>query len=78
MEKYNEDLPDITGLNRDGNKLVIDAGDVSLYVSRQLDGSMSISKIGGPVVQESIVVSEINNLLNALDKVLKQSDKDHL
>lgn len=78
MEKYNEDLPDITGLNRDGNKLVIDAGDVSLYVSRQLDGSMSISKIGGPVVQESIVVSEINNLLSALDKVLKQSDKDHL
>ena len=78
MEKYNEDLPDITGLNRDGNKLVIDAGDISLYVSRQLDGSMSISKIGGPVVQESIVVSEINNLLNALDKVLKQSDKDHL
>ena len=78
MEKYNEDLPDITGLNRDGNKLVIDAGDISLYVSRQLDGSMSISKIGGPVVQESIVVSEINNLLSALDKVLKQSDKDHL
>lgn len=78
MEKYNEDLPDITGLNRDGNKLVIDAGDISLYVSRQLDGSMSISKIGGPVVQESIVVSEINNLLIALDKVLKQSDKDHL
>lgn len=78
MEKYNEDLPDITGLNRDGNKLVIDARDVSLYVSRQLDGSMSISKIGGPVVQESIVVSEINNLLSALDKVLKQSDKDHL
>lgn len=78
MEKYNEDLPDITGLNRDGNKLVIDAGDVSLHVSRQLDGSMSISKIGGPVVQESIVVSEINNLLSALDKVLKQSDKDHL
>lgn len=78
MEKYNEDLPDITGFNRDGNKLVIDAGDISLYVSRQLDGSMSISKIGGPVVQESIVVSEINNLLSALDKVLKQSDKDHL
>lgn len=78
MEKYNEDLPDIIGLNRDGNKLVIDAGDISLYVSRQLDGSMSISKIGGPVVQESIVVSEINNLLSALDKVLKQSDKDHL
>lgn len=78
MEKYNEDLPDITGLNRDGNKLVIDAGDISLYVSRQLDGSMSISKIGGPVVQESIVVSEINNLLSALDGVLKQSDKDHL
>lgn len=78
MKKYNEDLPDITGLNRDGNKLVIDAGDISLYVSRQLDGSMSISKIGGPVVQESIVVSEINNLLSALDKVLKQSDKDHL
>lgn len=78
MEKYNEDLPDITGLNRDGNKLVIDVGDISLYVSRQLDGSMSISKIGGPVVQESIVVSEINNLLSALDKVLKQSDKDHL
>lgn len=78
MEKYNEELSDITGLNRDGNKLVIDVGDVSLYVSRQLDGSMSISKIGGPVVQESIVVSEINNLLSALDKVLKQSDKDHL
>lgn len=78
MEKYNEDLPDIIGLNRDGNKLVIDAGDISLYVSRQLDGSMSISKIGGPVVQESIVVSEINNLLSVLDKVLKQSDKDHL
>lgn len=78
MEKYNEELPDITGLNRDGNKLVIDAGQVSLYVSRQLDGSMSISKIGGPVVQESIVVSEVNNLLSALDKVLKQPDKDHL
>ena len=78
IEKYNEELPDITGLNRDGNKLVIDAGDVSLYVSRQLDGSMSISKIGGPIVQESIVVSEINNLLSALDKVLKQADKDHL
>ena len=78
MEKYNEELSDITGLNRDGNKLVIDAGDVSLYVSRQLDGSMSISKIGGPVIQESIVVSEINNLLSALDGVLKQSDKDHL
>ena len=78
MEKYNEELPDITGLNRDGNKLVIDAGDVSLYVSRQLDGSMSVSKIGGPVIQESIVVSEVNDLLNALDKVLKQSDKDHL
>lgn len=78
MEKYNEELSDITGLNRDGNKLVIDARDVSLYVSRQLDGSMSISKIGGPVIHESIVVSEINNLLSALDKVLKQSDKDHL
>ena len=78
MEKYNDELPDITGLNRDGNKLVIDAGDISLYVSRQLDGSMSISKIGGPVIQESIVVSEVNNLLSALDGILKQSDKDHL
>ena len=77
-EKYKEDLPDITGITRDGNKLLIDAGDVSLEVSRQLDGSMSISKKGGPVVQESIVVSEINNLLSSLDKVLKKSDKDHL
>jgi len=27
---YNEELPDITNISRDGNKLIVDAGDISL------------------------------------------------
>lgn len=77
-DKYGEQLPDITSINRDGNKLVIDAGEISLYVSRQLDGNISVTKIGSPVVQDSVVVSEIDNLLKALDKVLKEAEKQHL
>lgn len=78
MDKYNEELPAITNMSRDGNKLVIDAGEVSLYVSRQLDGNISIAKIGSPVIQDSVVVSEVNNLLNDLDAVLKEADKQHI
>lgn len=75
---YNEELPDITNISRDGNKLIVDAGDISLQVSKQLDNSISITKIGGPIVQDSIVVSEVNKLLNSLENILKDADKQHL
>lgn len=76
--EYNDELPDITEISRDGNKLIIRAGEITLQVSRQLGGDISISKIEGPIVQESIVVSEIESLLKDLDKILNNQDKQVL
>ena len=74
--KYQKELPDITNISRDGNKLIIDAGEVSLQVSKSLSGNINISRIGSPIVQESEVVSEVEKLLNTI--ALKQSEKEHL
>ena len=74
--KYQKELPDITNISRDGNKLIIDAGEVSLQISKSLSGNINISRIGSPIVQESEVISVVEKLLNTI--TLKQSEKEHL
>lgn len=76
--EYNEELSSITSINRDGNKLIIDIGEISLQLSKQLNGDISITRVSSPIIQSSIVVSEVNSLLNTLDTILKSSDKQHL
>lgn len=78
QQKYNDILPTITNISRDGNKLIVDAGDISIQVSKSLDGNISVSKIESPIIGDSIVITEVNNLLSTLDKVLKSQDKEHL
>ena len=71
QSSYNEEFPEITGISVDGKALMVDAGDLSVKVTRGMNGTITVTKQTAPVVQESVVVQKVSELIQAIQGNLK-------
>ena len=70
-QSYNEELPEITGISVDGKSLIVDAGEFSVKVTRGMNGTITVTKQTVPVVEDSVVVKKVNELLQSIQTSLK-------
>ena len=68
---YNEELSEITGVSVDGKSLIIDAGDTSMKVTRGMNGTITVTRQTAPVVEDSVVIKKVNELLQVIQSSLK-------
>lgn len=70
-QSYNEELPEITNISVDGKSLIVDAGEVSIKVTRGMNGTITVTRQTAPVIEDSIVVKKVNELLQTIQSSLK-------
>lgn len=78
QKAYNEEFPDITGISVDGKSLIVDAGELSVKVSRGMNGAISVTKQTAPAVEDSVVVQKVNELISSIKGSLKPDQIDDL
>lgn len=70
-QSYNEELPGITNISVDGKSLIVDAGDVTVKVTRGMNNTITVTKQAAPVVEDSVVIQKVNDLLQIIQTSLK-------
>ena len=78
QSSYNEEFPEITGISVDGKSLIVDAGELSVKVNRGMNGSITVTKQTAPVVEDSVVVQKVNELIQTIQSNLKPDQVQEL
>lgn len=78
QSSYNEEFPEITGISVDGKSLMVDAGELSVKVTRGMNGSITVTKQTAPVVEDSVVVQKVNELIQTIQSNLKPDQVQEL
>lgn len=75
-EQFNEDLSPNFNISIHGNEIIIDSDKVSFIITKGMGQTINLQKIGQAPVEDSVVVTEVNNIINKIKESGYVSERD--